>query len=281
MMNQEKATVVLMVDDEHDFLDSVAKGLARRGLVVLKAFDGHEALEVLKSEPVDVVVLDVKMPGIDGYNLFYEVHARLPHLPVIMLTGHGTYKMAFEMSKHGIFDYLAKPCDVDELATKIHEAHTAAETVQVNEDTESGIEPVTVLVIDDEKDFLMSIQKVLARRGMKVLCADSGRKGIDLLSDQAVDVAVVDIRMPGLDGLEVMERIRTVKPGLEVILLTGHATVRTAIEGLQRGAFAYLLKPQDIDELVSKINQAASKKREADRTTIKRKIRRIVESNPS
>lgn len=112
---------VLMVDDEEQFRATTKKILDRRGFSTLVAASGEEALEKLKDMP-DVVILDVKMPGMDGHQALQEIRKRAPQLPVIMLTGHGAMPSAREALDEGAFDYLTKPCDIDLLAHKIADA---------------------------------------------------------------------------------------------------------------------------------------------------------------
>ncbi len=118
-MNQK--IKVLMVDDEEQFRATTKKVLDRRGFETIVAKSGEEAIQKLKEAP-DVVVLDVKMPGMDGHQALKEIKKRHPDLPVIMLTGHGALPSAREALVEGAFDYLAKPCDIDVLSGKITEA---------------------------------------------------------------------------------------------------------------------------------------------------------------
>jgi CheY-like chemotaxis protein len=118
-MNQK--IKVLMVDDEEQFRATTKKVLDRRGFATIVAGSGEEAIQKLKEAP-DVVVLDVKMPGMDGHQALKEIKKRNSDLPVIMLTGHGAMPSAREALVEGAFDYLAKPCDIDLLSAKITEA---------------------------------------------------------------------------------------------------------------------------------------------------------------
>ncbi|MEW6263838.1 MAG: response regulator [Thermodesulfobacteriota bacterium] len=113
---------ILVVDDEERFLTSMAKLLAKKGCAVTTAASGREALEKLAQQEVDVIILDVKMPGMDGLATFRETKKRFPLVEVIMLTGHGTVDTALEAIKLGAFDYLLKPCGLDELLEKTREA---------------------------------------------------------------------------------------------------------------------------------------------------------------
>jgi len=116
-------TKILLVDDEEAFVTALAKRLSIRDIVVVSAFTGEEGLAKLDQEPdVDVVLLDVKMPGMDGIAALREIKKAHPIVEVIMLTGHGTVESAIGGMKLGAFDYLMKPCDLDELVVKVEEA---------------------------------------------------------------------------------------------------------------------------------------------------------------
>jgi len=116
-------TVVMLVDDEVPFVETMTKRLTRRNLTILSAYSGQEALEKLKEhKDVDVVILDVKMPGMDGIETLREINIEHPLVEVIMLTGHATVETAIEGMKLGAFDYLMKPCEVEQLVAKVQEA---------------------------------------------------------------------------------------------------------------------------------------------------------------
>ena len=122
------------------------------------------------------------------------------------------------------------------------------------------MEEFRVLVVDDEEDFRETIVKRLQKRKMTAQGAESGEKALDLIDAQPFDVVVLDVKMPGLDGIETLREIKKKKPLIEVILLTGHASMESGIEGIKLGAFDYVMKPANLDELVEKMRQAYEKK---------------------
>ena len=115
---------VLMVDDEIQFRETTSKILTRRGYLTTVAGTGEEALNILKKDLHDVVVLDIKMPGMDGHEALAEIKKISPDIQVIMLTGHGHGESAKKSLKHDAFDYLTKPCDIDRLSARINEAYS-------------------------------------------------------------------------------------------------------------------------------------------------------------
>ncbi|MCU0303091.1 MAG: response regulator [Thermoanaerobaculales bacterium] len=123
----------------------------------------------------------------------------------------------------------------------------------------------SVLVVDDEGQFVETLVKRLDKRGVRAKGVTSGAQALAALEGGGAtrtDVVVLDVKMPGMDGLETLAALKEQHPLVEVIMLTGHATVESAIEGMKRGAYDYLMKPCDLDVLMEKVNAAALKKRE-------------------
>ena len=117
-----------------------------------------------------------------------------------------------------------------------------------------------VLLVDDELEFLETLVKRLTKRGINISTAKSGEDALKIIRGKGIDVAVLDVRMPGMDGIQTLREVKKIDPLMEVIMLTGHASVEVAIEGMELGAFDYLMKPADIDELFYKLQDAFKKK---------------------
>ncbi len=120
----------------------------------------------------------------------------------------------------------------------------------------AGAEPVRLLLVDDEVGYLEVLSKRLSRRGFEVTAARSGAEAIRALRDRDYDLAVVDLKMEDIDGIELLKILRQMLPGLKVIMLTGHGSERAARDGLSQGAFDYLMKPVDLELLVARIHAA-------------------------
>lgn len=124
-------------------------------------------------------------------------------------------------------------------------------------------ESFDVLVVDDEEDFLGALVQRLNIRKLKAHGVKNGEDALGHLGKNPVDVVVLDIKMPGMDGLQVLKEIKKAYPMVEVIMLTGHASVESSVEGIRLGAFDYLIKPVKLDELVEKIVEAFDRKQTA------------------
>ena len=122
------------------------------------------------------------------------------------------------------------------------------------------MENIQVMLVDDEVEFLNTLTKRLRKRGVDIKGVESGEKALEALKEGHYDVIILDVRMPGMDGIEVLRKIKDGYPLTEVIMLTGHANVEVAVQGMELGAFDYLMKPMDIDELLYKVEDAFKKK---------------------
>jgi len=119
-----------------------------------------------------------------------------------------------------------------------------------------SVESLNVMIVDDEIDFLETLIKRLEKRNVRVSGAESGEEALKLLEKNPADVVVLDVKMPGMDGIETLREIKKRYPLIEVILLTGHASTEVAIQGMEMGAFDYLMKPIGVDELLHKVQDA-------------------------
>jgi len=122
------------------------------------------------------------------------------------------------------------------------------------------MEEMQILLVDDEERFLETTGKLLARKGITALTASGGMEALETLRAKTVHVVILDVKMPGMDGVATLKEIKRQFPLVEVIMLTGHATVESAVEGLKSGATDYLTKPTDIDELIQKAREAFEKR---------------------
>jgi DNA-binding NtrC family response regulator len=120
--------------------------------------------------------------------------------------------------------------------------------------------PTKVLIVDDEKDFTDIFSRRLQVQGEKVSVAFSGKQALEILEKTSIDVVILDIRMPGMDGIATLKQIKHLHPLVEVILLTGHGSTETAVEGMKSGAFDYLMKPADFEDITIKIGNARKRK---------------------
>ena len=287
---------VLLVDDEEDYVRTMAERLKMRDLGSRVATSGAEALAMVQDEAPDVMVLDLRMPGIDGMQVLEQVKDEHPQVQVIILTGHGSDKEEKEARALGAFEYLQKPADTGQLLDTITAAwkrglkvaaellreskgkfdrtmeaaawaeagvpEMAVDTVEQRDPgrEDGGEEPVSgalkVLLVDDEEDYVRTMAERMEMRDLGSDVALGGEQALEMLAEGVPDVMVLDLRMPGLGGMEVLARVKASYPQVEVIVLTGYGTDEDEQEARRLGAFEYLRKPVDIADLMQTIRRA-------------------------
>ncbi len=284
---------VLLVDDEEDYVKALAERMDMRDLQSKIALSGEEALNLLDEDPPDVIVLDLRMPGMGGMEVLERVRREHPHIQVIILTGHGGEKEEREARRLGAFEYMQKPADTGTLIRNIQGAWrrgiqvakellaegrdefdrsmTAAalaeggmpeaaagmmEVRQAPSPTKKAAGTLKVLLVDDEEDYVRTMAERMEMRDVGSDVALSGEDALSFLEGDLPDVMVLDLKMPGMGGMEVLEHVRKHYPSIQVIILTGHGSDNEKVEARRLGAFDYLQKPVDIGELMEIVRRA-------------------------
>ena len=294
---------LLLVDDEEAYVKTLAERMEMRDVGSRVAFSGEEALAMLEDEPPDVMVLDLRMPGIDGMEVLERVKKKHPQIEVIILTGHGSAKEEKEARRLGAFEYLQKPADTRHLLKTVKAAWSKSlkATVEFLKDSqeefdksmaaaafaEAGVPDIAretmkkssprkdevvpeatggvtdttsqtlrVLFVDDEEDFVRTMAERMEMREVGSDVALDGEQALEMLQEEVPDVMVLDLRMPGIDGMEVLRRVKKQYPQMEVIIMTGHGSDKDEAEARRLGAFDYLRKPVDINHLMEIVREA-------------------------
>ncbi len=140
------------------------------------------------------------------------------------------------------------------------------------------MEILKIMLVDDEERFLLTTKKLLSKKGYEVFTASSGAEALEKLKKQNIHVVILDVKMPEMDGMETLKKIKKHFPLVEVIMLTGHATVESAVDGLRSGAIDYLMKPADIKELIEKSEEAFEKRKRLEEKIRMAQAKRIMKS---
>ena len=133
-----------------------------------------------------------------------------------------------------------------------------------------------ILLVDDEKDFLDVMSERIEARGMAVTKADSAAKALERVASEGYDAIILDLMMPGMDGLEALKAIKEKNPDIQVILLTGHATVEKGVEAMKLGALDFVEKPADLDKLTKMIKKAQARKLVIIEKRMEEKVKEII-----
>ena len=140
------------------------------------------------------------------------------------------------------------------------------------------MEKMKMMLVDDEERFLSTTKKLLSRKGYEVAIASTGIEALEKLGSQNIHVVILDVKMPGMDGMETLKAIKRDFPLVEVIMLTGHGTVESAVDGLKSGATDYLMKPTDVNDLIQKAEEAFEKRQRLEEKIRMAQSRRYMKS---
>ncbi len=243
-------TRLLLVDDEPDFLESMELCLRPKGYLVKLASGGEEALKIIKSEPPDIVFLDIDMPKMDGLETLRRIRKFNKEIPVVMLTGYPYSKYVVEADKLGISGFLPKDADISDMTRMI-------ETLLKRHRNLPGSHPEKILIVDDDQEVRSSIEKILTRNGYQMTTVSSAHQALEEIASASFSLVLLDMMMPSVSGFQVYQAIRLV-PDLKVIVMTDpkEPVQRMVEEAKKLGAQGPLLKPVEEKELLGIVEDA-------------------------
>jgi DNA-binding response OmpR family regulator len=234
----------MIVDDDRDLAESLAELIEMHGHQVAIAANGKEAVERCREQSFDVTFMDVRMPVMNGVDSFMEIRRIRPGAKIVMMTGFKE-PMVAKALEGGALGLLNKPFHLDELMARLEDATT----------------PI-VLLVDDDPDFSDSLGEVLTGQGYKTVIAGTGDEALTHVQTKTVDVLILDLRLPVMDGLEVYKLLRNQGHPPPTIIVSGSALLDSAsIDALKamsvRECFAKPVDPKSLLSTIDKILAAA------------------------
>ncbi len=244
---------ILLVDDNEEFLDSTRDVLEDEGYEIHTASDGETALRMIDAHTFDVILMDIKMPGMNGVESFIEMKKLQPDVKVIMVTAYSIDELIHRALEEGAVAVLNKPIDMDKTIEIIDEVRRAGR---------GGL----VMIADDNRELCDSLAVVLQSEGFHVLVAYDGEQAVEAAERQTIDVLLLDMKLPILNGLEVFRRIRAMQPGVITILISGYAEEMHDMiqQTLSESAHTCLRKPLDMERLLDLLEGVCTAKRSGD-----------------
>jgi len=241
---------VLVIDD-----DTVVRVLLEA--VLIRAYytpffcaNGKSALDFLEQSKIDIVLLDVKLPDMDGLDLLSTIKEKHPSCQTIVITGYGSEQIAVQALRRGALDYIEKPVNEDELVAALGRAHEKLVKANVLTDKNS------VLVVDDDIEVVDRLKRFLEKEGFLVYPSTKSEEALEVIALHQIDVIVTDFQMGSMDGLDLLEKAKNLYPDIEGIIVTGHTTGDVLVKALRVGAFDYISKPVDLDALLFAVTKA-------------------------
>ena len=244
---------ILVVDDEQGIRDLFTVILEDQ-YQVLTTDNGEKALKIIKEENPDIVFLDLKLPGMDGIEALGQIKETNPSIIVIMITGHGTVEKAVESMDLGAYEYIVKPLNVKEVEALIRQALRMSgleqEVISLRKkmekkQSEKMERKYKLLVVDDEIG-VRDLIKTAFGSDYEVFTAESAEAGFDIVKAENPDLIFLDIKLPGIDGIEALGRIKKMDEKVIVIMITAFGGEKDAIKCMKMGAAAYVNKPFDV-----------------------------------
>lgn len=245
-------STILIVDDETELLLSLQRPLQMKYNVITMD-KSTEVMDNLRALPVDCILLDIRMPGLTGIELLKEIKFSYPHIPVLIMTGHGGEEDTITSLKYGASGYLKKPIDLSLLFNEIQRVLT------LTGKSEEAEKPVHILLVDDDPEILKSIVRALAHYGYKMSSYTKTEEALSCLDSDNFDIIIVDMNMPSMNGFEFIDQAKKKSSNFVPILLTGFSTQELAIDAIKHDVFDYIRKPLDVSELVSAIERSMKK----------------------
>lgn len=238
---------ILIVDDNQEFCRNVKDVLELKNYAVATAYNGSKALELVKQNGFDLVLMDVKMPVMDGVETFKKIKEMAPDTPVIMVTAYAVEELIREALRGGAFGFLRKPLDFNKLFKLIEQAISNG---------------ALILAVDDDQDLCANVKDVLSGKGYRVSVAYDGNMAIQKAWEENFDIMLIDMKLPPLNGLETYLSIRDIRPNVVAVIITGYGQQMGNLvqQALQKAAYTYLEKPINMDELVSLLEQIKEQK---------------------
>ncbi len=248
-MNDE--LTILVVDDNEDLLETFAMILKRRGFSVETAGNGASAVDKFKEQDFDVTLMDIVMPEMNGVEAFRKIKEMQPDASIILMTAYSDEDLIKTAKNEGVHRVINKPIRIDKLIELINEA--------------AGSQPI--LVIDDDADICDTLTKVLKQQGHEVLTAGSGEEAIAIAQDKDLQMAFIDVKLPNIDGLETLLRLKEINPDILTVMMTGFRNeVKDALDKAQEAsAITCLYKPFDPAEAADIVMKIGKKTRHSRR----------------
>ena len=253
-------STILVVDDERLICDLLRSVLAGHGHEVLMAMNGREGLELFKKHRPRFTLLDLRMPEMNGIEVLKQIRAIDPQAAVLILTAWGSDALEQQARQLGVVDFLSKGLSLDVLVdamerTLQQSAHAASPAQAAAPAGAPPPAPVAagdgdfILVVDDEPQIRDLLKRFLSLRGYKVRVASDGQQALTMVEQQAPQLIVLDVYMPGINGVEVLRQLRRRKFTGGVILLTGSQDDKLLQEALDLGSVDVMGKPVDLERL--------------------------------
>ena len=239
-------TNILVVDDLRSIRLTLGGILEDKGHNVVTVENGYQAIEAVRGTHFDAIFMDIKMPGINGVQTFREVKKIDPKATVIMMTAYSVEDLVKEALEEGAYAIVYKPFDIDRIIAIIEEL----------------LERTLILVVDDEFGDRETLKGILEDKGYRVATAQDGAEAIEMVKSKHYDIIFLDVRLPGMDGVETFEQVKKIDPKATVIMMTGYTVEDLVKKAITQGAYTCMYKPFDVEKVIALVDDIAKERKE-------------------
>jgi len=240
---KSKAKKILVVDDQAGIRLTLKGILSKKGYEVMVAPDGPTAIEIAKNTQFQVILMDIKMPGMSGVETFIKIKDINPQAVVIMMTGFALEEDIQRAIQQGAYTVIHKPFELDKFLGIIEECLK---------------NQTLVLVVDDQVDSRELLKTILKKRGYRVMEAGSGEECMKAVKERLFQVILLDVEMNGIDGIETLKEVKKIRPDVGVIMVTAHSEAELVEEAMRLGSYQFIEKPLDVRRLLDAVNQCVT-----------------------
>jgi len=240
-------TNILVVDDLRSIRLTLGGILEDVGHDVVTVENGYQAIEAAKKTHFDAIFMDIRMPGINGVQTFREVKKIDPKAAVIMMTAYSVEDLVKEALEEGAYAVVYKPFDIDRIIALIEELLH---------------EKILILVVDDQFADRETLKGILEDKGYRVATAQDGAEAIEMVKSRHYDIVFLDVRLPGMDGVETFEQVKKIDPEAAVIMMTGYTEEDLVKRAVRKGAYTCIYKPFDMEKVIALVEDIAKENKE-------------------
>ena len=240
-------TKILIVDDNKSLSKTTSFILQKRGYSIDTAESGAEAIEKVKEKSYYLILLDIKMQAMNGVEAFKKIKKIDPNVIVIMMTAYAVEDLIQEALKEGAYGILYKPLDMDKLISLIEKS---------KEEKNSML----ICVVDDSKGVRTTLENILNKKGYKTTVAETGEEAIAFAKKKHINIFIIDMKLPTINGLETYLALRIICPSAIAILITGYQQEMDELinSALSKTAYTCLHKPLDLEVLLQIIDKISN-----------------------
>jgi len=241
---------ILIVDDDESMNKTMSLVLKRKGYDVAISYNGLDAIEKVRSQPFDIIFMDIKMPVMDGVETFEKIREIRPDAVVMMMTAYAVEDLIQKALREGAYGIIYKPLDIEK-------------TLAAIEEVKRKNEGMFIMVVDDDPGITSSLRVILENKGHRVGIASTGEQALKMAQEKLFDTIFIDMKLPTMNGLQTYLAIKKINPGVIAVMITGYRQEMSELidSATKESAYSVLYKPFDMESLLKIVDEIRKKKR--------------------